>query len=298
MGTPDVIGPTVIESLQERSPVAWATVGFAVLILMFPPGTGGDRTGDMAGLGAIFAYLIWMLLSALGLVLTAASFLLREKRRLFSLAGLLPIVLLIGGISYARYQERERLQQADALRLREEAECAAALQRFRDHPPLLEQIVWDRAGNANRCAMQRLLSGSEPVEPDLLSRLYAQDLLLRLAILQRPDLTREFLEERFPQALEEALSGQQAAALERMVYHPQFPDELLKQIALDEAVPEAPLRAARARFRKQAGMTEGQVFMAAEADRTGDKQSRVPNDVLPPITPWVERERRRLNLQP
>lgn len=290
--------PTVAASVRGPSPVAWAAVGLAVLILMCPPGTGGDRTGDMAGLGAILAYFIWVLLSALGIALTAASFLLREKLRHISLAGLLPLVLLVGGISYSQYQERERLRRADALRLSEEAECLAALKRFRGDPAVLEQIVWDRAGNAERCAMHRLLSGSEPLDPDLLSRLYARDHLLRLAILQRPDLTREFLVERFPQAFDEALSGWQVATLERMVNHRRFPDDLLKQVALDEAVPEAPLCAARARFRKQAGMTEAHVFMAAEADRTGNDQYRVPNDVLPPIPSRVERERRRLKIQP
>lgn len=265
--------------------------------LIVARGLNIDRTGDFAGLGALVVAVVWLVSAIGGLLLLAASFLLREKHRHVSLVGLLPLVLVASSIAMSKQQEHARQRKAATLRREFEQQSDAALERFRGNPHLLEAVAWNRATNSELHAMERLLSsGDVPVEGELLARLYAKDHVLRLAILKRPNLSREFLEERFDKAWEEALDGSGMLTLELMAKHPNLPNDLLKKVALDEAVPGAPLMAARERLRRQAGMTEAQIFMARESDRTGE--NRMPNDVLPAIAPWVERERRRLKLAP
>lgn len=252
---------------------------------------GGDRTGDMAGMGFLLLIYVLGISTFLGLVLAVASFLFREKLRLLSLAGLFPLALVVMQFWRKSIAESTRMQQAQALAVKESAECMEWYERYRTQPERLFAFDLRTADNGQRCALEKALS-TQPLKLDreFIGKLFDNKVEVQMLALHHPQVDSDFILQRYPEALRLDILGERSP-LEIMVRHPKFPDAQLKEVATSLDVAEPTLVSARDEYRRRAGMIGQEIYTRRNHDYSGDPQP--PGDVLPSIPSYQERQNRK-----
>lgn len=276
--------------LRKNSPFAILSLfAFILPFVLLGMSKGGDRTGDMAGMGALLLIFAFGIGSILGLILAVLSFVFREKLRILSLAGLLPLPLLILFFRMKASTEAIRQKEAQALVIKWEAECLEWYEKYRTTPERLLSFDPRTADNSQRCAFEMALS-TQPLELELelLSRLFEGRTEVQGYVLKHPKIDAQFLMQRFPEARRQSINRENSP-LEFMVRHPALPADQLREIATNLEISDWCLVIAREEYRRRAGMTQDQIRNRSRLDYTGDAQP--PGDVLPPIPSNADRQK-------